>query len=229
MNGPRYAVITTHNRPAELARCVIALAGQVDTVIVVDNASEPPAVDAWLQGQQPMLTCEIVFTDHPDSPPNLSRMWNIGLDVAAGHAQMAGHDTWDVAVLNDDAVVPAGWYEACTAAMRDSPAVVGCSDPYGSISAPLLRTEPDNHLMTRECPWAFVVRGESGLRSDETLRWWYFDTDLMWRARRAGGTVMIPGYLTQNTLANSTTVGELAEQAGRDRDRFAEIWGHVPW
>lgn len=222
----RYAVVTTHNRPAELATCVAAVGPQVDTIIVVDNASDPPARETLLVPGAPMTRYGVVVLDYPDWPPNLSAMWNVGLDAAAEYARAATHGAWDVAVLNDDAVVPDGWYEACSAAMRAGPAVVGCSGP---VAAPLLKTEPDRELHTRMCPWAFVTRGEAGLRTDETIRFWWFDTDWDFRARQAGGVVLIPGYPTQNTLANSTTVGELAGQAGRDGETFAAKWGQRPW
>lgn len=63
------------------------------------------------------------------------------------------------------------------------------------------------------------------------MRWWFFDTDLDRRARRAGGMVMIGGYAVPNLRPNDYTNAkpELTEQAVRDRARFAEIWGKVPW
>jgi hypothetical protein len=79
------------------------------------------------------------------------------------------------------------------------------------------------------CPWAFVVRGELGLRADEKMRWWWGDTDFEWQAIQAGGVLMLPGYTALNTLANSTTHGVLAEQAGRDGETFALKWGGRPW
>jgi len=225
--GHRYAVIPTHNRPVQLAACITCLAWQVGTVIVVDNASDPP-VDSYRLVMADPAARLVILTDG-EQPPNLSRLWNVGLDHAAKLAQEAGYAEWDVAVLNDDATVPAGWWDAVSAAMRAGPAVVGCSDSHGRLKAPVLKTTPDRDLMGRMTPHAFVTRGEAGLRSDESMRWWWFDSDWDIRARLGGGVLIIPGYATVNTCANSTTVGVLADQAGRDRARFAEIWGSNPW
>jgi hypothetical protein len=159
----------------------------------------------------------------------LSRLWNVALDEVAEQAHRRGLTAWDVAVINDDAVIPEGWYDVCTAAMRQHGAAAACSDPHGRLTAPLLKTTPDRDAFTRLCGWAFVLRGESGLRFDERFRWWFGDTDVDWRARAAGGMVIVPGYPVGNLRANSTTVGELAEQAGRDRATFAAKHGSAPW
>ncbi len=224
-NYRRYAVITTHNRPAELARCVEAIGPQVDLIIIIDNASDPPAISPISDYHH---LCIIV---DPEQPPNLSRLWNVGLNEAQRLAELLDDvKTWDVCILNDDAVVPSGWAQAICQAMDEHKVILGASEGhFNYLHTPLVRHDPDGNIVLRECPWAFIVRGESGLRSDETLRWWWFDTDFMWRARAEGGTVVIPGYPTQNTLANSSTVGALAEQAGRDGETFVSKWGHRPW
>lgn len=220
----RYAIIPTRNRPAELAALVGELHRQGATVVVVDNASDPPASPP-VNGEQ---VCTVIVDS--EQPPNLSRLWNVGLDTVTELAAESGYEQWDVAVLNDDTILPAGWYDACAAALRAGPAAVACSAPHGTIPAPLLKTTPDRDVMTRMCPHAFVTRGEVGMRSDESMRWWWFDSDWDFRARlHFGGVQIITGFLTANTCANSSTVGVLAEQAGRDRARFAQIWGYNPW
>jgi hypothetical protein len=220
----RYAIIPTHNRAAQLATCMAGLDAAVDVFVVVDNASCPP-VDTY--GLEPVS--RLVILRDEEQPPNLARLWNVGLDHVAALADMAGQQIWDVAILNDDAVVPKGWFNACATAMRASPAVVACSGPHRPLSAPILKTAPDWDVWTRMCPHAFVTRGEVGLRADESMRWWFFDSDWDVRARLAGGVQLIAGYPTLNTGANSSTVGVLAEQAARDRARLAELWPGCPW
>jgi hypothetical protein len=224
----RYAVVATRDRPTELAAVVDALHAQGAVVVVVDNGSEPPASPPVDHNHEPLPNAPTVIVDD-EQPPNLSRLWNVALDEVAEQAHRRGLTAWDVAVVNDDAVLPEGWFDACTTAMRQHGAAAACSDPHGRLTAPLLKTAPDRDAFTRLCGWAFILRGEHGFRFDERFRWWFGDTDVDWRARAAGGMVIVPGYPVGNLRANSTTVGELAEQAGRDRATFAAKHGSAPW
>jgi hypothetical protein len=87
-----------------------------------------------------------------------------------------------------------------------------------------LLTELDTDIRTRLCPHAFVIRGEAGLRADESLRWWFGDSDLDWQCRQAGGVLNVPGPRATNALANSTTVGGLQAQAEADEAAFKAKW-----
>jgi len=202
MRPGRYAVVPTRNRPYELGACVNAIGRQVDLVIIIDNGSEPPAAP-------PMADLPHLIIRDPQQPPNLSRLWNVGLAAAAEMAKEAGHDTWDVAVLNDDAVVPPGWLDACSQAIRCSIATLACSEWL--------------------CGWAFVLRGEAGLQADERLRWWYGDDDLYVQAELAGGTVVVPGFPVEHLHPDESTVGVLAVQAGLDRQTYIDKWNMPPW
>lgn len=231
---PRTALITTHNRPGHLRSLVTQLDEQLydvrlprGVIAVVDNASNPPVDRVELEDVAPRS--DIVIVRVPDQPPNLYRLWNVGLDTLADLAAGLFHGVYDVAVLNDDAVLPPGWYGAVSAALREWPAAAASGDAYGTLHGPLFSTAMGGALVHRMCPWAFVTRGELSLRADERFAWWWGDTHFEWQARQRGGVVVIPGYRVENTLANSTTVGELAEQAGRDRETFVKIWGYAPW
>lgn len=219
----RYAIIPTRDRPVELAALVEELYRQGAAVVVVDNGSTPPATPPLHPGG----VCTVIVDC--EQPPNLARLWNLAFNEVSEQAQARGLTTWDVGVFNDDATVPPGWFDAVTTVLRAGGAAAACSDPYGILAHPLLKIHPDRDVMTRMTPWAFVLRGELGLRADETMRWWWFDTDLDFQARSAGGVAIIPGYSTGNTHANTTTVGALAEQAGRDRETFHTKHGWVPW
>lgn len=225
----RYAIIPTRNRPTELAALVTELHRQQVTVVVVDNGSVPqasPPVDYDTGTSLPNAPTVIV---EDEQPPNLSRLWNLALEEVEDQAQRRGLPEWDVGVFNDDAVVPPGWFDAVTAALRTTGAAAACSDPYGTIRSLTVKYSPDRDVMTRMCPWAFVLRGELGFRADETMAWWFQDTDTDWWARTHGGMAIVPGYRTQNVHANTTTVGALAEQAGRDREAFVAKHGWTPW
>lgn len=224
----RYAVIPTHNRPLELRRLLNQLNGQCDVAVIVDNASDPP-VSVDDDDELARVALDVHVVRDAEQPPNLARLWNVGFERARVAAGGVTADRWDVAVFNDDADVPPGWYDYVAGALRTYDVLAASADSYGHVKSPLVRREPNRDLMTRMCPWAFVLRGECGVEADEKLRWWWQDTDIEWRLALAGGVVVMPGYVVHNTGANSTTHGELAEQAGRDRRTFAEKWGYNPW
>lgn len=216
----RYAVIPTHNRPARLRGLIASLRAQADMVLVLDNASNP-AVD----GQ----TLAEVFGGHvsvladPEQPPHLSRFWNELFGECQIDAASRGIDQWDVAVFNDDALVPPGWYDTVATAMREGKAAVAHTGDRPVREPDLVESYPYDRER-RMAPHAFVVRGELGLRADESMRWWYFDDDFNRQAIDAGGVLKVPGPVIANSLANTTTRGPLAEQAEKDRATFEAKW-----
>ena len=240
MDIPRVAVVATYNRPAELARLLDAIAPQCSAVVVVDNASDPPVSlprRHWGPGGpgvEYIGMVQHVIRDE-EQPPNLSRLWNVGLDFARqwAWADAVEPEPYDVAVLNDDAVPPPGWWDAVSGAMRRHGADAASSCPFDSLplgGSQLWDRYAPISVTTRLAGWAMMLRGEwGGARFDERLRWWYADDLLSLRAREAGGLVHVGGYPVENTGANSSTVGVLAEQAGRDRATFIEITGRQPW
>lgn len=229
---PRLAVVSTHNRPVELARLLDAIAPQCNTVYVIDNASDPPVhlPSIWKAGSQSMTVH--LFRDE-EQPPNLSRLWNIGIDYIDAMMRAVGITAWDVAVFNDDAVPPPGWWDAVSGAMRATTAVAGCADQFGRYGAGEVQLHDDHAPMavtTRLAGWAMLLRGEwAGARFDERLRWWFADDLVSLRARQSGGLVHVGGFPVPNTGADTSTVGVLAEQAGRDRATFVGITGRQPW
>lgn len=231
-NHGKFALIPTHNRHAQLTQLVRSLDGDVTDIVVIDNASEP-RVDADTLVRELSTTSSVHVIFDLEQPPNLSRMWNVGFNVIEVLAhEMYQHERWSIAVLNDDTELPSGWFGAVDGALREGDAgwpAIACGALHGGVLAAVRKTERDGNVMTRMTPHAFIIRGELGLRADERLRWWWGDTDLDWQARAVGGVLIIPGYIAKNTCANGQTVGELLQQAGRDRHTFAEKWGGNPW
>ncbi len=231
---PRIAVVATHDRPIELARLLDAIAPQCDRIVVIDNASSPPVprfeIDEWPAGRSgEPNSCWIKVVHDDEQPPNLSRLWNVGLRIAA---DLCRGMPYDVAVLNDDAVPPSGWWSAVSGAMRGADAMAGSSDPFGSPAGVVQRWDASAPMSvaTRLAGWAMLLRGEwDGARFDERLRWWAQDDELSLRARQAGGIVHVGGFPVPNTGANTSTVGALAEQAQRDMQTFIDIHGRRPW
>jgi len=239
---PRLAVVSTHNRPAELARLLTAITPQCHKVFVVDNASDPPVVfpsgrlygpgmpDPEVPGTCLITRVEVIRDE--EQPPNLSRLWNVGIDAARDYVRGGDYIGHDVAILNDDAVPPPGWWDAVSGAMRGAGAMAGSSSPFDTAPGVVQHwgSGIPMSVATRLTGWAMLLRGEwEGARFDERLRWWYGEDDLSFRARLAGGIVHVGGFPVPNTGANTSTVGVLAEQAGRDRAMFVHIHGRQPW
>lgn len=227
---PRAAVIATHNREAELMHCVEAIRPQVDVLVVVDNASTPP-VHYHDFDEDTGLPTYLIYD--PEQPPNLSRIWNVGLTRVRRSFEASLIRAWDVAVLNDDAIPPPGWFDAVAGRMRELDCYAASSDPFDQLAPGLYaRYGPGApcSVVTRLAGWAMMLRGEwEGARFDERLRWWFGDDELSLRAREAGGLVHVGGFPVPNTGADSSTRGVLAEQAGRDRATFVQITGRQPW
>jgi glycosyltransferase involved in cell wall biosynthesis len=220
-------VVLTHNRPDLLRRCVAAAAPQVDVLLVIDNASAPPVDLDKLRADTGQRNVNLIAV--PEQPPNLARLWNIGLGVARHAAGDAG--SWDVALLCDDAILPDGWVHDVSWYMRFWGGAAASTHSIRPVHHPIVQTVPDSNIANRMCGWAFMLRGEAGLRADESMHWWFCDTDLDWQARAAGGMVIAPGPVVANERPNDFTysVPGLAERAGRDREAFAAKYGSAPW
>lgn len=212
-----FAVIPTHDRPAELRQTISSLDLPPERILVIDNASTPPVAGVAAQ----------VVRDE-EQPPNISRLWNIGLDWA--HEQAAG-EKYAVAVLNDDLVLPPGFLDAMTGALNRYGAAIAYPDRSGdnpdwhnTEQGPVLKP----HRMTG---YAFVVDGQANLRADERFRWWYGDDDLEWRAQAAGGTVRVGGVTVEHLYSNASTYGSpvLNAQTEVDAQSFIAKWGRPSW
>ncbi|MDX3230644.1 hypothetical protein [Streptomyces sp. ME19-01-6] len=211
-----------------LADCVDAIAPQVDTVWILDNESDPPISSGrWpVAMDRAMVAAKRVKMD----PPNISRLWNIGIRLADQDAWCRSAREWDVIVLNSDVVVPPCWVETLSSAMRSTPAVLAYPDQCGGAEQ-ILHTRPEPvDLRQRITGYAFMLRGETGLRLDESMAWWFGDDDIDWRAREQGGALLVPGLAVEHRCPNGSMQErpELAEQAARDRETFIARWGRAP-
>ncbi len=214
----RGSFIMAHGRQELLDQSVAAIRTQVDTVMVLDNASNPK-----------LTVADGVFSMYiPTQPPNLARWWSIGLDF---FQTWYGDQPYDLAILCDDAIVPEGWFDAVRAGMDQTGTVAGSANAFGHAHSPLVKRDWDSDIMHRMCSWAFVVDGSSKVRPDESMHWWWFDSDYDLSLRRAGGTVLIGSHFVVNQEYSRYTNErpDLGEQAGRDREVFAAKHGRTPW
>lgn len=230
----RFAVILAHNRPDELAQTVKAIGPQVDMVIVIDNASDPPIREVDLIVPGVIHSWTTALLPIPDQPPNLSALWNEGIEAALRvYEAGARFHPARIAVLCDDAPPPEGWFDAVCRAMDESGAVVGCSAPPGfGFSEPWrLKRQHDQDLMGRMPGWAWILDPASPVRADERFHWWFGDTAIDWDARLAGGMVMIGDHQVPNIHPNDFTASkpELAARVALDAQNFVDKYGSRPW
>lgn len=225
MSGPyRAAVVPTRDRHDLLTECVGSVVDQVDRVIIIDNLSDPPVdVEQW-HGKVGVVRL-------PLDPPNISTFWNTGLALADASAHAAGATAWDIAVLNSDVVVPPGWVHTLSTAMRSTTAVLAYPDQHGGRRQILHTKAGPVDLRTRITGFAYMLRGEAGLRLDESMQWWASDDDIDWRARERGGALLVPGIPVEHRCPNGSMYErpELERQAARDMKTFAAKWGRTPW
>lgn len=219
----RFALIPTNGR-ACFKLCLDAIKPQVDHVVVVEGG---PKVQ--------MLGLNEGFSIIREPEMNISRWWNLGLHLIEHRVRdkdfSEGQETahWDVAILNDDTIVPAGWMDAVCSAMRQENAAAACS---GGTTIPyqVVHREPGPvGLITRMKGFGFVLAGEKGVRANEQLRWYFSDDHVDWSARRLGGMVVVPGYGVEHLHPNEQMTAELQAIVPEDAARFHAYWGKRPW
>lgn len=214
--GDVWAVVPTKDRADLLLSCLNALDGQVQGTVVVNNGDMP----------LPELSGNVDVIDHPGYPPNISQLWNRGLD----HVTEVAGDC-EVAVVNDDCEVPPGWVASLTGALHETGAALAYTDRLGRAERVLYTSAPLTTPLESMTGWAFMLRSSLGYRFDESMAWWWSDTAADHDARLAGGTVPVPGPQPVHHHPNGLTVADpaLTEQAGTDRVTFAQKYGYAPW
>lgn len=239
----RFAVIITHNRPELLAQCVAAIAPQVDAIVVLDNASHPPVEHGQMAAavrRHPSATARVMVIKESIQPPNIAKLWRVGLSYVRALC-MGDHDTrqrlptgqdYHVAMLCDDSLVPATWFSTVRDEMVRTGATAGASDPFNRVGYSVLKTEPDSDIMGRMPGHAFMLNA-SPPDPDDTMHWWWCDTDLDFQARKMGGFILVgaAGLSATNVEPNHYTNADpgLGARAGVDGEVFAAKWGFRPW
>lgn len=224
---PNYAVIATHNKQRQVTDLVWHLSDLgIERVVIIDNASQPQLESSALPA------VSFVHYD-PEQPPNLSRLWNIGLDwVSNYHEDTFGDVPWNVCILNDDVRMTETWISSVSEHLRGHPtAALAYGDQHGFLSGPTLHsTLTSTDALLKICGYAHMSRGELGIRFDESMRWWYSDDDYDWQARKLGGSLVVPHVRVHHDSPDvaTMTTPALYEQACRDRETFIAKWGIAP-
>ena len=217
---PTYAIIPTNGRPC-FKECLAAAIDQVDRVYVVEGGPDALFVDSGSDDY------DITVVREPEL--NISRWWNLGLSLIADRMREHEQSRWNVVILNDDAMIPPGWVDAVSTAMRSAGAAAGCSgnpNPW-----PVVHQNPGPvDLSTRLQGYAFILAGEKGVRANEQLKWYFSDDHVDWMSRQHGGVINIPGFHVRHLYPNGQLTAELQVQIAEDAKAFTAYWaGMRPW
>lgn len=212
---PRVAVIPTNARTC-FYDAAAAILPQVDHLVVIQNGGEltTPSDD------------KTVVVWDPRTRPNISRWWNQGFEWARRYAVERSARFWDVAVLNDDVIVPPDWFDKLSETLRRTNVAVAS---FGTVNMPVLHSKPGPmNLASRPQGFAWMTAGEKGIRADEDLVWWCGDDDIWVQATGLGGAMVIPGSV-QHLFPNGQMTPELHEQAAKDVAAYVAKHGFQPW
>lgn len=180
------AVIPTGNRPSDY-KSVIDWCNRFGVLpVTVATSSQAEAY----------ATGKVVV----DDTLNISRWWNLGIDVA--RKLKAEH----ILILNDDVILPDDWLPRIVEALEGG---------YAGASG-----ERGNGLIQG---YAFALNGQVKLRADERLVWWYGDDDLQRQCEQAGGFVCIPGLEPVNRYAFISSTSR-RDQIALDKAFYNNKW-----
>jgi GT2 family glycosyltransferase len=197
---------------------------------IVDNGSTDGTQDCLFTAGSALLT-------RFETNMGVSFGWNDGLGRIFGTDPLySKHEKIQAdhcLVINNDVVLPVWFYEQLLS--YNKPFVSGVSvDKMEQIAEPApmgpLHPHPDfsAFLIKREV-WDTVGQ------FDESMKHYASDNDFHVRAQRAGAALWkanVPFYHERSSTINLATPEErleLTEQASKDRQRFFEKWGVMPW
>lgn len=140
-------------------------------------------------------------------PPNIQRWWNAGIDIARANGGEY------IAVLNDDLVLTDDPINKIVEAMKQEKAVLGY---------------PKNHTgngVTGAAGYCWVLDLSTGLRADESFRWYFGDDDIKLRALEMGKVVLVPVDVKHlHPLIQTNQNKYLLELTKADQKYFKEKW-----
>lgn len=204
-----------------LGDCLASLRPQVSGIVVVDNNMK----EEWI------YTPSIIAIKCSDDPPNISRLWNLGLDAADDLARASSRwPEYNMLIVNDDVICPGNLVSTLSDAMRGTSAVLAYPDQFGGTQVILHRDPGPVPVETRITGYAFMLKGEVRIRLDEAFGWWYGDDDLDWQCRLLGGSLLVPGCAVEHRAPNVQTNADprLVAQTAVDRETFQRKWGRTP-
>lgn len=190
-------------------------------------------------GEREEMTARLVeqLGDYPirldDSERTITQKWNDGLYWAWMETSQARDCPHNVAILNNDIEVCNGFLDKLAAGLRSDDGNWIASPDYCGLGIPpgmTAETESDCLAQQTICGWAFMLRGEVGVRFDEQFKWWYGDSDMEKQVRAAGKRVVWVGGCNAKHLdpLRSSMNPTMLAIARADEARFAAKWGIDP-
>lgn len=177
----KYAVIPTGSRPTEYANVIEWCTKNSVIPITITTSDE---ARKYATG----ITID-------DDGLNISKWWNLGLDLAYSK----GADM--VLVLNDDVVMPNNWLTPISKAIEQ-----GASGASGE------RTSRNGKI----AGFAFALNAKDGIRASEEFVWYHTDDFIQHACEEKHGFIIIKGLKVPNLYA-FTSESMFLEQILKDR------------
>lgn len=235
-------VVVDHDGGTLTERCIESVrrtrwSGEFDTVLV-DNASTVPVSTTWPDVRR--VRCD------------RNRGFAGGANAGIGSLD----DVDAVALVNNDAVVDAGWLEPLVAALDADPSLAAASPKIRFLDRPVINNvgtvlradwygvdrgfdEPDDGRFDDEedveawCGGAVLLRAEY-LREcglfDERLFLYYEDLELSLRGQEAGWRFRyIPQSVVDHEHSATAVSGSDFAEFYKERNRLLVVARHAPW
>jgi hypothetical protein len=140
-------------------------------------------------------------------PPNIHRWWNTGIDIARANGGEY------IAVLNDDLILKDNPINKIVQGMKEEGAILGYPHPHTGNGA------------TKVAGYCWVLDLSSGLRTDETYRWYFGDDDLLLQVLGLGKAVYVPAEVEHMHGIVGTAQSQYLQQLTLlDKKYFIEKW-----
>ena len=157
--------------------------------------------------------------------PAISKWWNAGTGLHPRPRSTPIRSAWPSPATMSATTVP--WNALAVFLRQNNLTMVG-PDHHSNLPSRIFRIADRRHCQARVPGGCWMIAGESGLRVDESFRWWYSDDDFEMQARQVSGSGVVAG--TGLVAEADTPMSELKQQWAReDRPKFAAKWGQEPW
>jgi hypothetical protein len=140
-------------------------------------------------------------------PPNIQRWWNTGIDIARANGGEY------IAVLNDDLILKDNPINKIVQGMKEEGAILGYPHPH------------TGNGVTHTAGYCWVLDLSSGIRTDETYRWYFGDDDLLLQVLGLGKAVYVPAEVEHMHGVVGTAQSQYLQQLTiADKKYFIEKW-----